>query len=367
MRMGTKLHPYRDLMGQGLDSYRIGLFIPMCRDAGIWGVSCRACAELAADEINNQGGIEGREIQLIIEGACSGEQSDIAETAELMVEEGQIDAIVGMHTSDVRARIEQINLHDIPYVYTSLWEGVGEDPSTICIGEIPQQQLVPSMEWLIDRYNLQTWVFVGHDYAWPRLTHTLANNVLSKNNKRNLCEIYLPFEISDFSSVLGRIEELKPDAVLVSLIGQGNVDFNKQFAQAGLDQSVLRLSTAVEENMLLSIGEQNTSGLFVSSGYFSHIQTKPNGDFLERYHNFHGDMAPPIGTVGHSLYEGVYLLRDHILSSDQHDFTNPEPIPFSGARQGNYFSNNTTNIDHVFLMEATGIDFKTTQRFDMQD
>jgi ABC-type branched-subunit amino acid transport system substrate-binding protein len=356
-------NPFRNIMDRTVDSYRIGLFIPMSGDAGIFGVSCRACAELAVNELNSKGGIQGREVKLVIEDASNGDVEEIVHKAELLVEDNQIDAIVGMHTSDVRNRFESAQLHDIPYIFTPLWEGGGGRSPTLYIGETPQQNLLPAMRWMIDRYNLRSWVMIGHDYIWPRLAHSLAREILSQRHLNVLDEHYISFEVSDFSFILQRLTDLKPDAVLVSLVGQGGVEFNRQFAEAGLDESILRLSPAVEENMLLAMGDENTNGLFTSGGYFSHMKTPSNGDFLERYHNFHGDWAPPIGAIGHSVYEGVYALRDHLASSMLDFSDNSQVIHFAGARKGIYLPNNMTRIEDIFIAEAAGINFETAKRF----
>ena len=349
-------------IGSGRRPYQIGLFIPMSGDAGIWGVSCRACAELAVHELNNVGGINDREIILRFEDASNLATEDIADKAALMADTNQIDAIVGMHTSDVRARIESSNVNNIPYIYTPLWEGRHADKGTTCIGETPRQQLLPAIDWMINRYALRSWVFIGHDYVWPRHTHALARDILSRKNLIMLDEQYLSFDMTDFSTILDKLKCLKPDAVLISLVGQGNVEFNRQFAQEGLDRSIIRLSNALEENMLLSIGAQNTFGLFSSSGYFAHIKTSQNGDFLERYHNYFGDLAPPIGSIGHSLYEGVYILRDRMLA-EKNDFSNSHTIKLSGARRGNIVGNHKTLLQDVYLAEAQGINFTTANQF----
>ena len=348
--------------GDSHHPYRVGLFIPMSGDAGIWGVSCRVCAELAVHELNNSGGINNREVVLRLEDASSIATEDIADKAEFMVSSNQIDAIVGMHTSDVRTRIENADTRNVPYIYTPLWEGGYADKGTTCIGETPQQQLLPAMDWMIERYNLRTWVFIGHDYVWPMKTHALARDILKKQKLTLLKERYLSFDMTDFSLILDDLKQLKPDAVLVSLVGQGNVEFNRQFAAEGLDQSILRLSTALEENMLLSIGARNTSGLFSSAGYFAHIKSSRNDGFLERYHNHFGDLAPPVGSIGHSLYEGLYILRDRIIAEASDDISR-HPMKLAGARQGDFINNHHTSLQEVYLAEVKGLNFETAHCF----
>ena len=54
------------------DPLRVGLLIPLCGPAGLWGPSCQCSAELAAAEINRDGGILGREVELVLADAAYG-------------------------------------------------------------------------------------------------------------------------------------------------------------------------------------------------------------------------------------------------------------------------------------------------------
>jgi ABC-type branched-subunit amino acid transport system substrate-binding protein len=107
------------------------------------------------------------------------------------------------------------------------------------------------------------------------------------------------------------------DAVLVSLIGQDAVDFNRAFGRAGLSRSVLRLSCALGENELLGIGAENAENLFVASGYFASLDTDANLAFKQRYREHFGERAPTLNTFGQSTYEGVHFLAA-LFESAQH-------------------------------------------------
>src|ERR1700677_398670 len=55
----------------------------------------------------------------------------------------------------------------------------------------------------------------------------------------------LPLGANDYSEVLDHIRRSGADAVLISLIGQDAVDFNRAFGYAGLPSKVLRLSGTI--------------------------------------------------------------------------------------------------------------------------
>ena len=92
------------------------------------------------------------------------------------------------------------------------------------------------------------------------------------------------------------------------LVGDDAVQFNRAFARAGLDQQLLRLSTLMEENMLLASGPEGARGLFASAGFFDSLATADSLDFIGRFSARYGPEAPVLNSLGESCYEGVRLL-----------------------------------------------------------
>jgi ABC-type branched-subunit amino acid transport system substrate-binding protein len=344
------------------DRLTVGLFIPISGAAGIWGPSCRACAELAAAELNARGGIAGREIVFRIVDA-GGDPLDVSAAAEVLIEEGEIDAIVGMHTSDVRAGLARAISGVVPYVYTPLYEGGERHPGVFCIGETPDQQLLPGLDWLAERYRARNWYLIGNDYVWPRTTHALVRRHFALQPRAILGESYVPFGTADMEPLVERIREARPDAVLVSLVGQDSIAFNRTFGRAGLGGRILRFSCAVEENMLLGMGEAHVDGLFASAGYFSVIRNRSNGSFLERYQQHFGDRGPALNTIGQNVYEGVHFLLGLAASTQGRDWRSPAgPIPLGGVRRAVYGGDRISRAP-MYLAEAQGYEFRIRQTF----
>jgi len=67
-----------------------------------------------------------------------------------------------------------------------------------------------------------------------------------------LADRYRPFGAEDHEELLDEIRRLRPHALLLSLVGQDAVQFNRAFGDCGLSRDVLRLSCAIEENGLLA-------------------------------------------------------------------------------------------------------------------
>jgi ABC-type branched-subunit amino acid transport system substrate-binding protein len=345
----------RDALDRRHD-FVVGLLVPINGSAGIWGPSSIACAQLAQAEINAAGGLLDRKLQLRVVDS-SDEALDVGHVTGQLMRSGAIDAIVGMHTSQVRQRVLRDVARQIPYVYTPLYEGGERTPGVFAIGETPGQQLRPAIEHLMERYRARRWMFIGNDYVWPRVSHKLAMRYVGDRGGQVLADRYLPFGVEDHEQLLDEIRRLKPNALLLSLVGQDAVNFNRAFGRCGLARDMLRLSCAIEENGLLAMGADNTEGLFVSSGYFGSLDNDGNMGFKERYHNHFGERAPTLNSLGQSTYEGMHFMAAlaRRAADDNAQLLGPltTPLAYRSVRGTRYFDNDACS-QPTFLAEAQG-------------
>lgn len=344
------------------DIINIGLFIPVSGPAGIWGPSCRSCAEMAAAEINAQGGLSGKEVVLhIVDAGRVGDE--VAASAKSMMLAKEIDVLIGMHTSDVRVAIAEKIAGSIPYIYTPLYEGGDVGSGVFCIGETPGRQILPPIDWLVDRYNSKRWILIGNDYIWPHKTHQIVRRHFGLRKQIILDEIYLPFGTKDFSNIIEKIKALSPDALLLSLVGEDAVHFNRSFGKAGLSSSILRFSCAIEENLLLAIGESNLDQLFVASSYFSALETDKNDSFRKRYYSRYGERGPVLNAIGQGLYEGIFFLKELASACFDKNWLDLDyPIKNCAVRD-NIYTPQSGSSAPIYLAEATGYNFNILKTF----
>ncbi|MWD28615.1 ABC transporter substrate-binding protein [Aquicoccus sp. SCR17] len=297
------------------ECFRVALLIPLCGSAGIWAPSCISSAQVAVAELNRRAGIDGRKVQLIMIDAAVEASEPVEEVVNGLIDMGAIDAIVGMHISAIRQRLSKVVRQRVPYIYTPLYEGGETTAGLFAIGETPQEQLGPAIDRLQRLYRPRKWALIGNDYVWPRSSHSYAKTCLRNFDAEVVMECYLPFGLPSMTPVAERLEASGAEAVLVSLVGQDAVRFNRVFGRMELHRSMIRLSCALEENGLMACGAGNLERLFAVSSYFGAISTDANAAFRERYHSLHGDFAPALNALGQSTYEGMHylasLLRDH--------------------------------------------------------
>lgn len=285
----------------------MALLIPLHGSAGIYGPSCELCAELAAEEVNAQCGVLGRPVRLRLVDA-SGPPERVADAVAALVCRGLVDAVVGWHISAVRKAVAPRIAGRVPYVYTALYEGGEQSPGVFMVGETPYRQLLPAMRWLKAEDGVRRWCIVGNDYVWPRGTAAAARLYAPMCGGEICDEVFVPLGTTAFADVVRRVERQHADAVLMLLVGQDAVEFNRAFASAGLQESCLRLSTLIEENTLLASGGESTRGICAAAAYFESLVTSESLDFGQRYVRRFGLDAPTLNSPAESCYEGLLLL-----------------------------------------------------------
>jgi ABC-type branched-subunit amino acid transport system substrate-binding protein len=286
---------------------RVALVVPVSGTLGLIGPGAVNCAELAAQEINEAGGLLGRTVELtLVDGGRSA--ADVAGDVAALVRTGGAQAVVGVHSSDVRVALVNAIGGAIPYVYTPPYEGGERARGVYLAGETPDRQVRPVLRWLAERNRGRRWFLLGNDYVWPRRVNAAARAYLRALGAGVMAECYVPRGDLEPGPLLDAVGASRADAVLLTLVGRDLVDFNRAFAASSLAERVLRLCPALEENGLLGVGGDATGELYSTMGYFASVATDAGLDFIGRYASRFGPLAPVPGGHGEGCYDGMRLL-----------------------------------------------------------
>ena len=135
-------------------------------------------------------------------------------------------------------------------------------------GEVPSRQLLPAMAWLA--------------HVWPRNGERgtrLREAVRGPDLPRGVRAPRLP----SWETIVHDVGRSRPDAVIMLLVGEDAVLFNRAFAAAGLDARCLRLSALIDESTLAVSGAESTRGICAAAAYFETLATPESLDFGLRY------------------------------------------------------------------------------------
>jgi len=295
------------LDGPRPDVVRIGLAVPLSGPLAMTAPSALDLAGLAAAEINAAAGVVGRPLELVRLDSGRAPEVVAAEAASLH-RAGVFDLLVGFHTSDVHRAIERALPAGARYVFTPPHEGGGRRRGVFRIGQSPVDQHAAALTWLVRHRRARRWVLLGTDYVWPRAVHRTAARVLADAGAEVVGEALVPFGPTDPGPLLDLVVGSRADGVLLSLVGRDLVSFNREFARAGLDRRVIRLSGALEENGLYALGGDATGELFACMPSFAAADDGADEHQLalqERHARRSGPGAPVVCAYARGVYDGV--------------------------------------------------------------
>lgn len=339
---------------------RVGFIIPVSGGLGLIGPVATNCGLLAAAEINAAGGVLGGPIELVlVDGGRA--PAEVAADVAALVRDGAVQALVGLHASDVRQAVVPAVAGAVPYVYTPPYEGGEHTPGVFLLGEVPDRQLRPALAWFVEHRRARRWFLLGNDYVWPHRTHAAARAYLHALGAGVVGERFVPMGRCDPPPLLQAVARSRADALLLTLVGTDLVVFNRAFAAGRLAGRVPRLCAALEENGLLGAGGDGTGELYAAMGYFGSLDSDAGLAFAERYRRRFGAHAPVLSGHGEGCYDGVRLLaalveRAGTLEAGAIDASS-EGTGIDGGR--GRLTVSRRHVDQpVYLARAAGLDFE---------
>ena len=346
------------------DVLPIAFVVPLQGPTGIYGPSCLACGELAVEQVNAADGIAGRRVELVVVDGGRSPRVVAADVGDL-VDGGRVEAVAGWHISAVRQAITARIGGRVVYAYAAMHEGHDDTPGVFMLGERPINQLLPALHWMREQLGVGRWAIVGNDYVFPRVTGATARLALQDSPSRIVSETYVPLGTTNFSSVLAGLPTSGVDGVVMLLMGQDAVHFNRQFARWGLADSLARLSPAVEENTLLGAGADAHQNLYAAAAYFDGMDTVESGELAGAYYAKFGPLAPALNAVGESCYEAILFLAQVGRTCGGISMSS-----VSAMRSGHFYGGprglvrldgNLLNQD-VYLAAADGLEFRVQEQ-----
>jgi len=330
--------PLRDpwdalVSGPSPDAVRIGLAVPLSGPLALTAPSTLDLAALAAEECTAAGGVSGRGVELVL--VDSGRAPDVvaAEVAGLRAA-GVFDSLVGFHTSDVHRALAGAWTGRGSYVFTPPHEGGPGAPGVHRTGQGPHSQHAAALGWLVTHRRATRWLLVGTDYVWPRTVHRSARAALSRLGAQVVGEALVPFGPGEPGPLLDLVVRSRADAVLLSLVGRDLALFHREFARAGLDRRVVRLSGALEENGLYALGGDATGELYATMPSFAASPASTDDRQLalqERHAHRAGTDAPVVCAYARGIYDGVRLACALLTAEDPSRPTTPAPARLARA------------------------------------
>ena len=296
------------ISARGEETIKLGGLFHMTGAGSIWGAMMEQCMELAVDGINGSGGVLGRKLEMI--SADDATSTDVVvQKGSKMVQQDGVKALFGVVYSSVRAALAAnvAERYRVPYFYPTYWES-----KTSCgryfvsMGAIPNQQLDFFIPFLVEKFGPKMY-FVGQDYIWPRVSVEYIESIIGEHGGEAVGKEFVPFDQSDWSSIIRRIKAAKPDVFFPFIGGNGLVACLKQFYDFGFD-GVAVAATLMDEMYTPAFQPELRKGMHCAVSYLMELENPVNKAFVASFKAKFGADAV-LNNMGEGLYDSVHVWK----------------------------------------------------------
>jgi len=286
----------------------------------IYGKPMVMATAMAVAEINDAGGLLGRQIEL----KQYDSQSDIAlytKYAQQLVREDKVDVAHAGITSASREAIRQtFRRGNVLYFYNVLYEGGVCDRNCFCTGTTPAQAVEPIIDYAMKKWGNKVYVLAA-DYNYGQITAKWVAHYVEERKGTILATNFFPLDVSDFGSTIAKIQDAAPNFVVAALVGGAHMSFFRQWAASGMNKKIPLTSTTFgvgNEHLALSAAEGD--GILIAGNYSPEIDTPANKKFLAAWAKRYGD-AKLVHELAVSQYQGIMLWAEAVrkAGSVEHD------------------------------------------------
>ena len=268
----------------GGNTIKVGILHSLSGTMSISEVTVKNSEMLAIDEINAKGGVLGKKIQPVVEDGAS-DWPTFAQKAQKLIKKDKVATVFGGWTSASRkAMLPVFERNKALLWYPVQYEGLESSPYIFYTGATTNQQIVPGLDYLKEKGKKKIYL-VGSDYVFPRTANKIIKAYAKANGMQILGEEYTPLGHTEYSTLVNKISQAKPDAVFNTLNGDSNVAFFKQLKSAGLGDAAKMpvMSVSIAEEEVKGIGVDNIAGQPVAWNYYETTKGKVNEDFVKAF------------------------------------------------------------------------------------
>ena len=297
------------------DTVKVGLLHSLTGSMAISEKSVRDAEVLAIKEINAAGGVNGKQIEYVEEDGAS-EPSTFATKAEKLIDSEGVSTIFGCWTSSSRKAVKPIvEEYGSLLWYPVQYEGMESSSNIVYTGAAPNQQIVPAIDYLLDQ-GYKKFFLLGSDYVFPRTANMIINAQLEAKGAEVVGEEYADMDQTDFAAIISKIEAAKPDVIINTLNGTGNVSFFKQMSEKNYTSNeYMTMSFSIAEEEVATIGADILKGHMVSWNYYQTTDTDKNKDFVTAYKEAYGENRVT-SDPAEAAYDAVYLWKEACEKAD---------------------------------------------------
>jgi len=287
---------------------KIGLLADIQGEFAVVGNALLHGTQLAIEEINVAGGVKGLQMELI----HLDPNMDIAryqEFARRLAEQERVDVVIGGILSAQRETVRAVvNRTDALYMYTNVYEGGVCDASMIGIGAVPEQQLMTSIPWMVEKFGKRVYT-IAIENPFGKGSAAWARDLVAKQDGEVVGEDFFPIGSSQFGPTVERIKKAKPDWIMALNAGVSQDAFFQQAIESGLNLPPMLSSFKI----MLTYDHKRLpppllDKMHVATSWVEEMDTPAAKRFKERWRAKYPNEIY-ISAMGYNAYAAVYMYK----------------------------------------------------------
>jgi urea transport system substrate-binding protein len=297
------------------DTVKLGFLNSLSGTMAISEVTVSKSLELAASQINAEGGIMGKKIEIVQEDGAS-EPTIFAEKAKKLVQSDCVAAVFGGWTSSSRKAMRPVfkSLNSILF-YPVQYEGLEADRNIFYTGATTNQQIIPGLDYLRNEKKIKSIFLVGSNYVFPQTANAIIKQYADEYGIKVLGEEYQLLGEAEWGTAIDKIVAAKPDAVFNTINGDSNVAFFKAYFAKGLKAPVVSVSIAEEE--VASMGAELLKGQLTAWNYYQTVDSPANAAFVKAFQE--KNPGKPTSDPMEAAYTSLWLYKAMVEKAKSFD------------------------------------------------
>ena len=295
----------------------------------IAGASMPQAAQLAADEINAKGGVDGRKIEIITYDNHSS-SADSVRAFQRAVNEDKVNAVIASYISEVVLALEPWAARLKTVMVTP---GAASNEITKAVhkdydknkytfhGYLTSASLALSVcdaakDLLVDGKHMKTAVIMSEDAAWTKPLDIGYQECLPKIGLKVLDHIRFSPDTTDFTPIFNKIEAAKPDVIITGISHVG-VQPTVQWKNQQVPIPMFGISSQATNETFAKDTNNAAEGILYQGVSGPDLAITPKSlpfanAFKKKYGNFPS-------YCGYTAYDEVYYLADAIKRAGSTD------------------------------------------------
>ncbi len=347
---------------------KIGFPVPLTGPYGTEAQDQVRCAQLAIADFNDAGGLSGQKAELLVRDDKLDPGEAATRTLELIERDG-VNAIVGSLSASV-----QLAVNTITKQRKLLYNSISQSDQIVAMPDWSRttfhEGLTPHMTaGAVGNYAFKNFgkrvAFLAADYAYGSEMVAGFKSIGEKHGIEVVAELKFPLGTTDFSSLLPRIQALKPDILCLVAFGRDQQISVRQATDFGLKRSTRIVIPVLLYTARVAVGPQAFDGVVGGTSYYWGLESSiPSAKaFNEAYRKANGGRVPSdYGALGYAGVRAVLTAMRQAGTTDTEKVSDVlQNLKYDFYKGAEYYrACDHQAVQSVFIIGSKSKDMSTT-------